>query len=64
MESIYVQQTGQNINIGQSMNNMGGQAGYVNNPIQNMDNMGQNMNNQVAYGQNPVYGNINNSQYT
>ena len=55
MESIYVQQTGQNIN---NMNqNMGGQANYMNNPVSYM-------NNPVSYMNNPVYNNINNSQYT
>lgn len=69
MENIYIQQTGQNMNgpasyvnnQGQSMNNMGqnmgGQNSYMNNP-------GQNTNNPVVYGQNSVYNNINNNQYT
>lgn len=62
MENIYIQQTGQNMND---------PASYVNNQGQNMNNMGQNMggqnsyiNNPVVYGQNSVYNNINNNQYT
>lgn len=61
MESIYIQQTGQNIN---------GQVSYVNNQGQNMNNMSQNMdgqasymNNPGSYASNPVYSSVGNNQY-
>lgn len=57
MESIYVQQTGQNMN--NQGQNMGGQTEYVNNMGQSMNNMGQSMSGQASYMNNPV-GNMNN----
>lgn len=76
MEGIYIQQTGQNMtmtgqnmtmtgqnmnNMSQSMNNMGqsmgGQVNYMN-------NQAGYMNSQSGYGQNPVYDNVKNNQYT
>lgn len=48
MESIYIQQTGQNMN--NQGQNMGEQASYMNNP--------------GSYASNPVYSSVGNNQYT